>query len=476
VNVGVLAPDRSAEQSRRELVDSSTPRPASTRLLVALVVVGTALRLVWILHNGSSFDESFSAMIGRRSLGGILDALRTTDSHPPLDYLLRAPLARAGHGALGMRLPSFVFSVGALSLFAWWVRGRGIAGLVAVAVMAMSPFQIMYGGEARMYALLELLGVAGVVLGEAWLRAPKRWHAPVAGALVLIGVFDHVSGFLFAAGLLALAGWRADRGAWRWRIAITAALALWAVVWGSSFLVQAGTTHASWIARTSPSAVADAVAAQVTAQHGVAVLVVALVVAGVALIVATDRLLTRLMFCCAVLPVVLAAVVGIFVPFFIDRTLTVAAWAPCLAIGVLVQWAFRRSVVIGAAAALLVGALILPATAVFLQRRWEYDTSVERLLAVSQPGDVVAAVPAWYGPLVDWRVGVQAHGAARPVRVAALPAAHGILLGDRAATGRVWVLSFSGDHRRFTGIPRCAPDWTDGTTTVSCLTVAPPTH
>ncbi len=104
--------------------------PRTTALLVALVVLGAVLRMVWIVRNGASFDESFTAMIGRQPLGSVFDALRSTDSHPPLDYLLRLPAARAGAGDLVMRLPSFVFSVASLGLFVWWMRTRRVAGVV----------------------------------------------------------------------------------------------------------------------------------------------------------------------------------------------------------------------------------------------------------------------------------------------------------------------------------------------------------
>ena len=438
---------------------------------MGLVVLGAALRVVWISRNGPSFDESFTAMAGRRSIGGLLDFLRTSDSHPPLDYLLRLPLARAGAGDLVMRLPSFVFSVAALALFAWWMRTRGVAGVVAVAVMAVSPFQIMYGGEARMYALLELLGVLAAMLAEAWIREPRRWHAGAAGALVLIGVFDHVSGFLLAGGLVALAGLRHDREAWRWRAWIAGAVTLWAVVWGASFLAQASTTHASWIERTTIYSIPDAVSAQVTNQQGVALLVLAAVIGGIVLIVTTDRVLGRVVLCCGVLPVVAAAMIGVVVPFFLDRTVTVGAWAPCLAVGMVVDRVWRRSRLMGVAIAVLVGALVVPATLLFLDRHWEYDESVDHLVALVRPGDVVATVPDWYGPLVDWRVGVREFGAARPVHVDALREAHAIRLGTRATTGRVWVLSFAGDHRGYPGVARCAPDWTDDVTDVSCLVV-----
>lgn len=463
-----MAPRHPTRYGQHPVERRATPR-ASVPLLIGLAAIGFALRVLWIARNGSSFDESFTAMIGRRSLGGLFDALRAGDSHPPLDYLLRAPLARAGAGDLVIRLPSLVFSTCALVLFAWWMRARGVAGVVAVAVMAVSPFQIMYGGEARMYALLELLGVAAAILAEAWIRKPRAWHATAAGGLVLVGVFDHVSGFLLAAGLLALAGLRNDRGAWRWRLCIMGALALWAVVWGTSFLAQARVTHASWIDRTTLRSFVDAVSAQVTNQRGVALIVLAVVVFGIVMIVRTDQSLGRVVVCCGILPFLAAAVIGAFVPFFIDRTVTVAAWAPCLAIGIAVDGPWRRSRLTGVAVVLLVIALVVPATLVFVDRHWEYDAPLDHLLAVVEPGDVVATIPAWYGPLVDWRVGVREFDGSQPVHVDALPKADAILLGKRAARGHVWVLSFAGDHRTYPEASHCAPEWTDGVTEVSCL-------
>ena len=70
--------------------------------------------------------------------------------------------------------------------------------------------------------------------------------------------------FLVGAGLLALPGRRRDREAWRWRGAIAAAGAVWAALWGSSFLVQARGGHSDWIPRTTPGRVVDTVSSLVT--------------------------------------------------------------------------------------------------------------------------------------------------------------------------------------------------------------------
>jgi len=102
-------------------------------------------------------------MAGRLPFGAMVKHLRLGDSHPPLDYLVRAPLARAGVSEAFVRLPSAVCSIAALALFAWWMRGRGRVGVFATVMMALAVFQIAHGREARMYAELELIGIAAAM-------------------------------------------------------------------------------------------------------------------------------------------------------------------------------------------------------------------------------------------------------------------------------------------------------------------------
>jgi hypothetical protein len=469
--VGSRAVHSGPEASRR----SRSPSPSrhgsrSSWALVGLVAVGAAARLWWAAANGSSFDESFTGMAARRPLGDLLRFLRDHDSHPPLDYLIRAPLARLAPDPFLIRLPSLAFSIGALMLFAWWAQRRiNQAAVPATFVMALSPFQIMYGGEARMYALLELLGVVAFVLADRWLSAPRSWHATAAGAVTLLAVFDHVSGLLLAAGLFAVAGVRRDTPAWRWRAAIVAPVALWSAAWGPSFLHQQSGYHSSWIPKTSLRTIAQVLGKQVTSTRGLDVVVVAAVVAGSIFVVRYDRVLGRVLLACAALPFVLAALVGTVALFFIDRTLTIAAWAPPIALGFLVAalWARRRLVW---RAVIVVGAIVLVCgTGVFLGRTWEYDASIGHLESVVRPGDVVAVEPAWYGPLVEWRLGASRTGQVEYVTVHGLAGADAIRLPGARGNRRVWVLWFSYERRSFAGFGRCADDWSDGVTTVSCL-------
>lgn len=443
--------------------------------LVACVVIGAALRVVWATHYGLSFDETFTAMAGRRSITGLLTYVRDADSHPPLDALLRLPFARAGASDVLLRLPSLVFSIGALALFAWWMRTRGVAGVVATGLFAISGFAIAYGSEARMYALLQLLGVAAAVMADGWLRAPRRAHAIVVGALVLVGCLDHTSMFLLVAGLLALPGFRRDRDAWRWRAGVVVGLGAWAVLWGVSFITQFEGAHASWIPPTTARAVVDAVTSLVTFTDGVAIVVVVAVVGGAIHLARTDRPGFRVWCACGVLPVTLAAAIGAFTPFFLNRTLTLALWAPILAVGVATGAVWERWRPLGVAAILLLAVVAVPGTVTLLRGTWQYDESVGHLESVVRPGDVVAVVPAWYSPLVDWRIAVRAPvGATSRTRVD-IPDSIAYRVRGAPATGRIVLLEFGANHPDLARFGRCATTWAYSESRIRCL-VVPPSH
>jgi hypothetical protein len=436
---------------------------------VTCVVVGALLRLVWATHFGISFDEAFTAMAGRRSLGDMLSYLRDADSHPPLDALLRLPLARAGASDLLLRAPSLLFSVGALALFAWWMRVRGIAGVVSTAVFAASGFAVLYGGEARMYALLQLLGVASAVTAEAWLRSPRDAHAVVIGGIVLVGCLDHSSMFLLGAGLLAVAGFRIDRDAWRWRAGLAVGALVWAALWGGAFLIQAQGNHSSWILPTTPKSLVEGVTSMVTFTDGVTPLVALAIVGGAVLLARTDRLLFHVWWTCGALPIGLAAVLGLFTPFFLNRTLTLMMWAPIVAVGVSVDWLWQRWRTVGVVAVVLTMLLAVAGTIDLERGGWQYDLSVERIEAMARPGDVIAVAPIWYAPLVQWRVQARAPlGPSSPVHVA-IPDTVAFRVGDAPPTGRVVFLEFGASRPDLSRFRPCARVWSFADSRVRCL-------
>ncbi len=201
-----------------------------------------------------------------------------------------------------------------------------------------------------MYADLELIGVATAVLADAWLRRPRRWHAPAVGALVFVGLLTHVSMFLLGAGLLALAGRRLDRESWRWRFAVVCGVLGWVVVWGPSFVAQSRGGHSNWIPRTTIDGMVQTFGRLVTYQPGLHLVMLAATATGAVLLWKSDRRLGRVWVCCVLVPAGIAAVAGTVAPVMLDRTVTVVSWGPLLAIGYLVAGAARRHLVLGAAA------------------------------------------------------------------------------------------------------------------------------
>jgi hypothetical protein len=451
--------------------------PWTVVILVTIVAVGIALRGWRLGFNGLTYDESFTAMAARLPVGRLVELLRTQDTHPPLDYLLRAPLARAGASDVVLRLPSALFSITALVLFACWMRDRRRAGLLATALFACSSFQILHGGEARMYALLELLGVAGAMLAEQWVRRPARWHVAAVSTIVAVGLFDHVSGFLLAAGLFAVAGVGTDRRSWAWRGGVVGGGALWAACWGANFAHQAGGEWAGWIPRTTLMGLARAVSGQVTDLELVAPVVFAGAVAGGWVLYRADRRLGRVWLACGAVPFALAAAIGLVSPFLIDRAVTVASWAPALALGFLGEYAMGRWRTVGRALVAIALLAVLAGTVTFFAtKRYDSDLAIGHLETVARDGDTIVTRPARYATLPAYRIGVQDWGGAEPVDVPGISNSSAIRAGSTAASGRIWLFSPVSFELHFAGYRPCpaspATDvraWTDGVTNIRCL-------
>lgn len=132
-------------------------------------------------------------------------AATAADVHPPLFYLVEWASLRlfpAGTAPeLAMRAPSLVLSVLALPLLFLICRALKVSNAVtlgATLIMALSPAQIYYAQEARMYALLQ-----AEVLLALWAVLTRRWWL-VALALTAM-LYTHNYGIVYAAVLLCLA-------------------------------------------------------------------------------------------------------------------------------------------------------------------------------------------------------------------------------------------------------------------------------
>jgi mannosyltransferase len=217
-------------------------------LVVLAVIAGIGLRAyttsdLWL-------DEALSVNIAMLPLGDLFEALRR-DGHPPLYYvLLHGWMQAAGEGDTAVRLLSGVLGVAALPLA--WIAGRRYAGAwggaAAVVVLATSPFAIRYATEARMYALVMLLVLAGWLALRAALQAPTVLRlAGVAVASGLLALTHYWSFYLLAAtvALLLLARRRGRVNALRAALGVAAGGVLF-LPWLPSFLSQVASTGTPW--------------------------------------------------------------------------------------------------------------------------------------------------------------------------------------------------------------------------------------
>lgn len=228
-----------AAQSCHRFVAQPFFAPVTIALLaLAPRLHGLADKPLWLdevatLHRASM---SFGAMVA--------DSLHS--KHYPTYFALVWLVAKLGVAPGLLRLPSAIF--GALGAGLVSIVGTEAdqprTGIAAGLLMALSPFDVQYGQEARSYTLvaaLILIALWGLLrlsrYGSASLPAPQKperaaWLAYGGGTLAALYVLNVAVPWLIASNIAALAiGLRATarRAAflWRWSLVQAAILALW---------------------------------------------------------------------------------------------------------------------------------------------------------------------------------------------------------------------------------------------------------
>ena len=246
--------------------ESDVSAPTRAELVIAAVaaLVGSVLRFtpsspLWL-------DEALTVNIASGDLGSATDLLRH-DGHPPLYYWLQGWwIDLFGSSDAAVRSLSGVIGVATIAL-AWIVARRLFDGRTAAAVVvlvSLSPFAVRYSSEARMYALVMLLALLGLLATELTLeRSTAGRLAAVSVVSGLLMLTHYWSFFLLgAAGLLCLIHTvrapHADerRNALRLAVAIAAGGVLF-LPWLGGFLDQFGSTGTPWAPRPRPTLLAS---------------------------------------------------------------------------------------------------------------------------------------------------------------------------------------------------------------------------
>lgn len=217
-------------------------------LTMAIGLAALLLRLYGLGDKPFWLDEVTSLRRATASVPALVsDSLNNT--HYPTYFLLLWLVAKFGTSQWLLRLPSAVF--GALGAALTCVLGGRVgnlrAGAIAGLLLAISPFEVQFGQEARSYTLVScliLIALCGLVglsqqPAAAALRfgapgAPRRaWIAFTVGTAAALNVLNVAIPWLVAANLaapaIASAAGRERRGFWRnWGLAQLVILAAWA--------------------------------------------------------------------------------------------------------------------------------------------------------------------------------------------------------------------------------------------------------
>lgn len=198
-------------------------------MLTVITAFAGVLRFAFLDQQSFWFDEAVTVHLVRKSLLGMLRALPSSESTPPLYYVLAWFWSRIfGAGEVGLRALSAV--LGTATVPVAYALGRVFAshraGVFAALLVACSPLLVWYSQEARSYALLTLLTSLSVLAFELARRRPRgreltRWAVVAMLALAthyfavfviaaeaswLLAQHTRRRAVLLAVGLVAVAG------------------------------------------------------------------------------------------------------------------------------------------------------------------------------------------------------------------------------------------------------------------------------
>lgn len=183
--------------------DSELPRSFATPLLVAVVLIGTILRLAKL--NSQLWIDEISALTGsiERPFSEIATRWPGSASHILYELLARAGFLSLG-GPVGLRLPAAI--LGIVGVFLIWLYARRAFGqrsaLVISGLTAVSYHHVFFSQNARGYTLLIALFLGTlVILAEA-----QRRDLVGGGLHVLYAVTGALAAYSMPTGWFILPG------------------------------------------------------------------------------------------------------------------------------------------------------------------------------------------------------------------------------------------------------------------------------
>lgn len=170
------------------------------RWMIPILLLAFLLRIAFLDAQGLWWDEAFSFSMSIADLPTLMEDVVRDKVHPPLYYALLHFWLILGHEEYLLRFFSVLWGMVSVSIMyvaASTVGGKRL-GVLAALLLAVSPFNVWYSQEVRMYSLTTMLVLAASVAFLRLLRddALTTWVA--YGLLSLLALYSEYL-YLFVA-------------------------------------------------------------------------------------------------------------------------------------------------------------------------------------------------------------------------------------------------------------------------------------
>ena len=170
------------------------------RWMIPILLLAFLLRIAFLDAQGLWWDEAFSFSMSTADLPTLMENTFHYRVHPPLYYTLMHFWLILGHEEFLLRFFSVLWgmiSVSIMYLAASIVGGKRL-GVLAALLLAVSPFNVWYSQEVRMYSLTTMLVLAASVAFLRLLRDDALINWVAYGLLSLLALYSDYL-YLFAA-------------------------------------------------------------------------------------------------------------------------------------------------------------------------------------------------------------------------------------------------------------------------------------
>src|SRR4051812_38395911 len=239
---------------RGRLERAASTRAAAIAAFGGLLAISLAFKARGL---GSAYwiDEGLSVGIGSHPLFDI-PGLLIKDGSPPLYYmLLHVWMGSFGTSEFATQSLSALFGLLCIPAAFWAgnvMMGRRVAW-AAAAIVAVNPFLTLHAYEARMYALLILLGILTSTAFVLAFVQRRKWWSPAFGVLLALMLYAHNWSLFFGSACAVAVAWLLWKAATPNRRALVRDAAIGfgitAVLyapWAPTLLFQAKHTGAPW--------------------------------------------------------------------------------------------------------------------------------------------------------------------------------------------------------------------------------------